>query len=65
MAEFQGRVSRGGAKNAELSDPLYQIRETEVMSVSRRCRELALGSDNALEAGVKSQSRYKTNPDTL
>ena len=29
--EFQRGVNRGGAKNAELSDQLYQIRETEVM----------------------------------
>lgn len=31
---FQKRVNHGGAKNAELSDQLNQIRETEVMSVS-------------------------------
>lgn len=34
--EFQKRVNHGGTKNAELSDQLYQIRETEVMSVSRK-----------------------------
>lgn len=52
--DFQGKVNRGCTKNAELSDRLYQIRGTEVTSVSRKwgrpSGELGLGSEVALEA---------------